>query len=143
MKKIILTIAIGISLMISTAQAQEDTRLKLAEKLITVLELQKTIEQSFSAITKMVPGGDGPSAADKKVLDMIVKELDWVNFKTDYIKLYADVFTEEEMKGLIAFYESPAGQAFVKKQPELNEKSMLLSQKMMMKILPKLPGMRR
>ncbi|MBT3602723.1 MAG: DUF2059 domain-containing protein [Candidatus Latescibacteria bacterium] len=154
MKKTIVAFAIGFSLFIGSAQAQvaappelgsapNPEHLKLAEKLVTVMELQKTIEQSFNSITKMLPGQASPSAAQKQVIDMIMKELDWKNFKTDYIQLYAEVFTEAEIKGLIKFYESPAGQAFVKKQPELNQKSMMLSQKMMMKIMPKLPGMRR
>lgn len=143
MKKTIIAIAISFSCILSSAQAQEDTHLKLAEKLVTVMELKETIEQSFSAITKMVPGQKNPSATDKRVLDIIMKELDWENTKTGYIKMYAELFTEDEIKGLITFYESPIGQVFVKKQPELNQKSMLLSQQMMMKIIPKLPGMGR
>ena len=142
MKKTIIAIIFGLSLLTSPTHAQDNTHRQLAEKLITVMELQKTIEQSFAAITKMVPG-QGQSEAGKKVLEMIMKELSWENIKNDYISLYAEVFTAEEMKGLIAFYESPTGQAFVKKQPELNQKSMMLSQKMMMKIMPKLPGMGR
>ncbi|MGA1197950.1 MAG: DUF2059 domain-containing protein, partial [Candidatus Latescibacterota bacterium] len=63
--------------------------------------------------------------------------------KADYIELYAEVFTEDELKGLINFYESPIGKAYIKKQPELTQKSMMLSQKMMMKVMPKLPGMGR
>ena len=151
MKKIIMAIAIGLSIFISAPQAQEPAdqvtiqdaeHLKLAEKLLTVMELQKTIEQSFSQVTKMIPGR-GQSEAGKKVLDMIMEELSWDKIKDDYITLYAEVFTKDEIKDLIKFYESPAGQAFIKKQPELNQKSMMLSQKMMMKIMPKLPGMRR
>ncbi|MFT5367755.1 MAG: hypothetical protein ACI8V2_002716 [Candidatus Latescibacterota bacterium] len=143
MKKAILTLAIGLSFIIGSAQAQEDTQLKLAEKLLTVMELQKTIEQSFAAVTKMIPGQDNPSATDKRVLDMIMQELSWDTIKHGYITLYADLFTEKELKDLTAFYESPVGQAFVKKQPELTQRSMMLSQQMMMKIIPKLQGMGR
>lgn len=142
MKKALLLLAISTSLLIGSAHAQDNTHRQLAEKLITVMELQKTIEQSFGAVTKMIPG-KGQTEAGKQVLDKIMKELSWENIKDDYITLYADVFTEKEIKGLIQFYESPEGQAFVKKQPELNQKSMLLSQKLMMKIIPQLQGMGR
>ncbi|TJZ73208.1 DUF2059 domain-containing protein [Chitiniphilus eburneus] len=37
--------------------------------------------------------------------------------KPDYIKLYRDTFTQEEIDGLIAFYKTPAGQALVDKMP--------------------------
>lgn len=143
MKKTIVIIALGISILMGAAHAQEPAKLALSEKLLTVMEMQKTIEQSFSAITKMIPGNAAQSPEAKNVFDMIMKELSWANIKDGYIKLYAEVFTEEELKGLISFYESPAGQAFVKKQPELTQKSMALSQQMMMKIMPKLQGMPR
>lgn len=140
MKKLMLFIAFSIALFSSTIQAQEHPKHQLAEKLLVVMELQKTIEQSFSSVTKMMPGG-GQSEAGKQVLEVIKKELSWDNIKGDYIQLYSEVFSEEELKGLIEFYESPIGQAYVKKQPELTQKSMGISQKLMMKIMPKLPGM--
>lgn len=142
MKKAIVILALGFSFMIGSAQAQTEAHLKLSEKLLTVMELQKTIEQSFGAVKKMIPGQDNPTGASKRALDMIMKELSWENIKADYIQLYAEVFTESEIQGLIKFYQSPAGQAFVKKQPELTQKSMMLSQKMMMKIMPQLQGIR-
>ena len=49
----------------------------------------------------------------------------------DKIKVYADTFTEEELKGLISFYKSPVGQKFIEKTPELMKRSMELSQKRM------------
>jgi len=47
----------------------------------------------------------------------------------------------EEPKELIAFYQSPAGKAFMAKQPELMRKSMQLSQKTMMSLMPKIMAM--
>jgi uncharacterized protein len=140
MTKSVLGLLLCAGIFCGSAHAQTDAHLKLAEKLLTVMELQKTLEQSFGAITKMIPG-QGQSEAGQKVLAMILQELSWENIKGDYIHLYAEVFTEAEIKDLIAFYESPGGRAYVKKQPELTQKSMVLSQQMMMKIMPKLPGM--
>ena len=143
MKKTSALIILGLTVLISSAQAQEDTKLTLADKLLTVMEMQKTIEQSFGAVKNMIPNQENASPEAQHVVDMIIKELSWENIKADYIKLYAEVFTEDELKGLIHFYESPIGKAYIKKQPELTQKSMMLSQKMMMKIMPKLPGMGR
>jgi len=143
MKKTIALIVIGLTVLISSAQAQEDTKLTLSEKLLTVMEMQKTIEQSFGAVKNMIPNQENAPPEAQQVVDMIIKELSWDNIKADYIKLYADIFTEDELKGLINFYESPIGKAYIKKQPELTQKSMMLSQKMIMKVMPKLPGMGR
>jgi len=64
--------------------------------------------------------------------------LSWEGVKEDYVKIYIAVFTEEEIRALINFYQSPIGQKLVSKQPELMEKSMELSQKRFMEIMPRL-----
>jgi uncharacterized protein len=56
------------------------------------------------------------------------EEMSWAKMKPLMVRIYADSFTQEEMDGLIAFYESPAGQAFTKKMPVVMEKSMTLMQ---------------
>lgn len=55
--------------------------------------------------------------------------MNWDNVKQDYISVYVDTFTEQELKGIIGFYKSPAGKAFVKKSPEMMKRSMDISQK--------------
>ncbi len=77
----------------------------------------------------------------EKMMDMISQELSWEKLKDQYIALYADVFTEAELKGLLAFYESPIGQKFVNKQPELTKRSMILTNRIMLKVVPKMQKM--
>ena len=55
-------------------------------------------------------------------------EMSWANMKPLMVRIYVESFTQEEMDGLIAFYESPAGKAFTKKMPVVMEKSMMLMQ---------------
>src|ERR1035437_650897 len=70
------------------------------------------------------------SSQTNRMMEMMAQELSWNKMKDDYIALYAETFTEDEMKGMIAFYKSPAGQAFTKKHPELSKRSMELSRKL-------------
>jgi hypothetical protein len=37
---------------------------------------------------------------------------------------YSETFSQEEVDGLIAFYQSPAGKAYVEKMPTLLQKTM-------------------
>ena len=57
-------------------------------------------------------------------MDLITNEMGWDKIKNDYISMYADTYTEEELQGQITFYKSPVGQATVSKEPELVKKSM-------------------
>jgi hypothetical protein len=45
-----------------------------------------------------------------------------------YIQIYQESFTQEEIDGLIAFYKSPLGIAFVEKMPLVMQKSMTIMQ---------------
>lgn len=73
-----------------------------------------------------------------QMMDVISKEFTWDKLKDDYIKLYADVYTEQELKDIITFYKTPSGQALVKKQPEIMQRSMEVSQKVMGQVMPKI-----
>jgi hypothetical protein len=55
-------------------------------------------------------------------------ELSWDKMKPMYMQIYTESFTQEEVDGLIAFYESPAGRAFIAKMPVVLNKSMALMQ---------------
>jgi hypothetical protein len=78
-----------------------------------------------------------------RVMDVVSTELGWDKIKEEYIALYVETFTEDELKGLIAFYKSPAGQAFVAKQPELMRRSVQINQRIMASVMPKLQEMLR
>lgn len=137
------------------AGAQETQRRALAEELLNAMNMKDSIESSFAMVKQMIPAqmermkqtvGDtnmsaNVSAGTGKMIDMIAEEMSWNKMKDEYITLYAETFTEQEMKDTIAFYKSPTGQAFVKKQPELMKRSMEISQKQMMRIMPRIQAM--
>ncbi len=142
------------------AFAQQTERQKLSEELLVLLDIPKNIQQSFEMVKKMIPGqmekmgemtgqkkdpAAMAAAADQQtsMIDMIAKEMSWDNMKDEFVNLYAETFTEEELKGLIEFYQSPAGRKFIEKQPELMRRSMEMNQRVMMKIMPKIQEMQQ
>ncbi|MEO1242736.1 MAG: DUF2059 domain-containing protein [Pseudomonadota bacterium] len=72
------------------------------------------------------------------VLKVIAEELEPAiqEFSAKTAPLLADVYTLEELEGILAFYKSPAGAAMLAKQRELVEKSMLIGQEWNAKNLP-------
>jgi hypothetical protein len=48
--------------------------------------------------------------------------------RPELVKAYAETFNDEELDGLLAFYETPAGRAFVAKIPALNNRLSALIQ---------------
>jgi len=143
---------VGLVLSVAGVNAQEASRRAMAEELLNLMNMQENIAKSFAMVKQMIPAQmekmkqtmgqtNMPSKVSSQtdsMMDMMAQELSWDKMKDDYITLYAETFTEDEMKGIIAFYKSPAGQAFITKQPELMKRSMELSQKIMMQIMPKI-----
>ncbi len=149
---IVLLMAVGLGWNAVGGHAQEASRRALAEELLNQMGMKQTMEKSFAMVKRMIPAQmekmrptteKNPSNATMKTamdtaMDAVAQELSWEKMKDDYITIYAETFTEKELRGIIAFYKSPAGQAFKKKQPELMERSMKVTQKRMLQIMPKL-----
>ena len=73
-----------------------------------------------------------------KFLAVMRTELTWDALKPQYVQLYRETFDQEEIDGLLAFYRSTAGQAFVNKIPTVLQKSMAISQSRMQTLLPRM-----
>ena len=53
---------------------------------------------------------------------MIRESLGWESLKPEYVRIYRESFTEEELKDLTAFYQTPTGRMLIEKQPILENK---------------------
>jgi len=124
----------------------------LAEEIMKLTNMQKMMDQTKVQIQQMqirvmqqleVSEKDKKGVAEfqNKINEMIFNELTWDNIKSEYIKLFVDVYTIDELKGLVQFYKSPAGQSLIKKQPIIMQKSMMISQSKIQKLIPKLKKM--
>jgi uncharacterized protein len=164
-------LVIGLCFNGSYGVAQDASRRALAEELLKEMDMKANMEKSFAMIKKMMPAQmermkqtmekstagatgskkgpkemvdkatDAAAKVSSKMMDEMTKELSWDNIKDEYVTLYAETFTEEDLRGLVAFYKSPAGRAFTKKQPELMRRSMELTQKHMLQWMPKMQAM--
>jgi hypothetical protein len=150
MRRAVTATVVGILTLASIARAEDSERQALAERLLEGMQMQETIEKSFEMVKQMIPAqmkqmgvpdeASSGKAQDvmQETMDLVMKEMSWDNLKGDYIAIYAETFTAEELKGLVRFYESPIGKKFVEKQPELMQRSMRISQKQMMTLMPKI-----
>jgi hypothetical protein len=57
-----------------------------------------------------------------KFFDEIEKEISWETVKPTYIAIFEEVYTESEIREIVAFYRSPAGKAYKEKFPILSLK---------------------
>jgi len=138
------------------AQATEPSQASI-ERLLVVAQAQKNnaavLEQVKGMLQPMFEQALGTRAmtADqreqaqgfmqefsRKMVPILEEELAWGRLKDMTAQIYAQSFNQEEINGLIAFYESPAGRAFVEKMPVVMQKSMIAMQQRMGPLLQRI-----
>jgi hypothetical protein len=77
-------------------------------------------------------------AAPTKFAQVLREEMSWSRMRPLYIQIYQESFSQEEIDGLIAFYKSPVGIAFVEKMPLVMQKSMTIMQSRMGSMMQKM-----
>ncbi|HET7868584.1 MAG TPA: DUF2059 domain-containing protein [Burkholderiaceae bacterium] len=149
MRKLLAFAALLASLNAHAAPASEESveKLLVATKVESMLDTLYTgMEQTMRQVMKQSIQGKKVSPEQQSVLDAVPvkfaafmrEEVSWQKLKPAYVQLYRETFEQEEIDGLIAFYASPTGQAFVNKMPVVMQKSMAISQSLMQSLLPKM-----
>lgn len=110
-------------------------KMKFEEMFEKILEQQK---KSVIEMTRNMTGrikdanADEVAAFQAKVMDTMFAEMNPEAMKADFAKIYSEVFTKEELRGLSDFYGTAAGQAMVDKQPEVQKRTMEIMMPRMM-----------
>ncbi len=151
MKKMLVVMSV-VLMSCAAVFAQDPARQALAEELMKAMDVEGQMQKSLDMMKKMMPAqmeqtrkamgvtNAPPQAADlfEKTMDAIFSGPEWKNLQQEMARIYAEVFTADELTGIADFYRSSAGRAFLEKQPEIMQRSMEINQKMMMSIMPRI-----
>ena len=108
-------------------------------------QMDGMMKASLQQVTKGKPlSTDEQAIMDRqqtKMMAIIKDDLSWDKMKEMFVQTYRETFSQEDIDGLIAFYKSPTGQAFVDKQPELMKRTMALMQQRMVPMMQEIQKM--
>jgi uncharacterized protein len=79
--------------------------------------------------------------APKQFMLVMKDEFSWAKLKPAYISIYQEVFSQEEIDGLIAVYRSPLGATIIEKMPLVIQKSSQATQARLPAMLEKMKVM--
>jgi hypothetical protein len=130
-------LALGLSLTVASsasAQAPAATpapapaptpgQIKAATELMQVMHADKTLRDAISAAFDVQIQNNPAMAPYRSAMQQFAnKYLTWDDLGPQLTTVYAQVFTESELKDLIAFYKSPIGQKLSSQQATLAAKS--------------------
>jgi hypothetical protein len=112
---------------------------KAAEELMTAMEMEKNTNKALDQMlaAQMVQRPE-LKAVEPEMRTFLTKYMSWNSLKEDMVQLYAQEFSEKELKDLAKFYKSTTGQKFIDKQSSLMIAGMELGQRRMQENLPEL-----
>jgi hypothetical protein len=100
--------------------AQSPGAVRAAEELLAVMEMDRLLRESAMAGLDAQIAMNPALAPYRDVMERFVtKVLTWDAMRPNVVQLYAETFTEAELRAITAFYRTPAGQKSVRAMPEL------------------------
>lgn len=121
---------------VQIAQADIEQRLILARRMMDAtgasIAVQQVLDHMMPAMTAIiVQGNPGKDREIRQLMEAVIdpemraRVPEMIDATA---RLYAQQFTEEDLLGFIAFYESPLGRKLITTQPEIMKQSMAVGQ---------------
>ena len=130
------------------ASAQEPSKEAKIARLLALMKAEALTDQVFEQMKAETASISAPNASEKerahareiqaKIMDLVKDRMSWEKMRPVYVKMYSETFTDEEIDGMLAFYQSPAGRAMLEKMPQLVAKIMALAQSQMAGLMPEI-----
>jgi uncharacterized protein len=150
MKKLL--VGMFLFLTLNPFYAIADERADLADRIMTLTNMNKMLDHAKQQVLQIqtqtmnqldIPEDkrDDALAFQKKMTEKIFEIMSFDNMHKEYVDLFSDVYTVEELKGMITFYESPIGQSMIEKQPLVMNKAIQISQDRMKRMIPEIKRM--
>ncbi len=156
MKRWILTLGMVMVVAPVGARADEASKQAKVKELFALMHVDHSLDRMRSAMeqqvqltAKNVSGAEQMTPEKKKIqqefvdnsMKVVDQDFSWTVLEADYVKLYANTYTEQELDGILAFYKSSAGQAMLIKTPELSAGTMQIVHSRMGDFQPKMQSL--
>jgi len=93
---------------------------KEAEKLLSKLEMEGTIEQTLNQMVEFELQQNPALVPFKTVMLQFFNEyMSWESLKPEMVKIYSEAFSVQELRDINAFYETETGKKTIKLLPQL------------------------
>lgn len=152
MRTLIAAVVIALTVFSTNAYADDASKRAIAEELLQVMKAERILkdiyEQSRNLSEQLSPPGNAARAQSeivskfkKRLFDIVDETMSWKALKPDFISVYAETYTEDELQAMLAFYKSPIGQSVIDKMPKATQQSMVIVQKRIPEMQKKLKAL--
>lgn len=113
----------------SSSSAPSASHLKAAEEVLAILDMETTLAETVDSTLRLQIEANPMLQDFEDIMRAFLKKyLGWQSIKGPLVGLYAESFTETELRDLRAFYRTPLGAKVAKLLPVLFEKGAKIGQ---------------
>ncbi len=138
--------------LITPLWASDPVKVELARKVIKATQFDKVFDQMGAQMQQMAAqslnlSDPNQTPAQKEAAMKFMGEVTTLSMSSakalmeDVDLIYADVYSEAELKAMLAFFESPEGKSMQEKQPQIMQHLMPLIQNMQKELMPKIKAL--
>ncbi len=153
MLRSLLTLSAVLLLSLPLAHADDASKRAKIQEMLTLTNSEQMMNQALDQMSAMMKNAAAQQAArqnltpeqqqiqdnfNAKITRIIQQSLSMDSIRPVIIQVYDETYTEDEIDGILAFYRSPAGKAFLAKTPQLMTKTMSLMQQQMAAVQPQI-----
>lgn len=110
-----------------------------AARLLEVTRARATHEGVADApLPAPLQGMAGMEAMQPVMREFFREHLGWTSLEPEFVRVYTEVFTEPELRELIAFYQTPLGRKLLDKMPVATARTQAVLMERMQRGMPKL-----
>ncbi|HEV2149911.1 MAG TPA: DUF2059 domain-containing protein [Longimicrobiaceae bacterium] len=137
-------LALALALVLSVPAAAQNTtpspaRMKAAAELLEAMNVEAILRETADATLQTQIQQQPVLAAYEDIMrDFMARAMKWEDLRADYTRLYADVYTEDELRQLRTFYQTPLGRRLLATQPRVAALSMEITNRRLEKFLPEM-----
>ncbi len=122
-----------------TEECSKNKKNEELEKLINILfnkdDMSKTFNKSLEQVSQFMPTKGKSADIIKNMSRKLSDKMCSPEFKKQFIKIYDENFTAEEISDLLDFYNSKTGKKLIEKMPEIASESAKASNDMMQELM--------
>lgn len=140
MKRILLTLVLTLLCAApALAQTPSPARMQAAAQLVDVMDMEKNLRETTDALIEQQMEQNPVMAQFEDIMrDFMARALNWSELRDDYVRMYAEVYTESELRQLRDLYRTPLGQRLLSTLPTVAAKSSEISNRRLQKHLPEM-----
>jgi hypothetical protein len=142
MKRLACTLALLLACALparAQSPAPSPERVRAATELVESMNMEATLAQSMETMLQQQVKQAPMMAQFQDIMrEFMKKAMNWQEVREDYVRVYAEVYTTDELRQLRDFYGTPLGKRLLSSLPEVMAKSSEITNTRLQRYLPEM-----